>query len=110
MEFILAIGANVFPESILKVYGHPLVTKHALYLSMVSSALYLMVDSHLYPTKHFPLGKLEIYQIWFLFSAFISLFIARFHLGSGRASSTFFKIEFVANWFVKAFYLLFILS
>jgi len=48
----------------------------ALCLSMVSSTLYLILKTHLYPVGFFPLGRSMKHQVSFSSTALISLLMA----------------------------------
>jgi hypothetical protein len=45
------------------VYVYPLATSLALYLFIVSSALYFIVNTHLHPTVFFPFGNVVSSQV-----------------------------------------------
>ena len=76
------------------LYVYSLATSCNLYLSIKPSTLYFIEKIRLHPTSSFSLSKSTISRVSFFFRTFASSSIAFFHLGSTRASSTFFGIAF----------------
>jgi len=69
---------------------------------MDPSVLYLIENTHLHPIVFFPLGSGINLHVLFFYKASISSCMACAHLGSTKASSTFFGIWQENNVFVKA--------
>src|SRR6267142_3259057 len=63
---------------------NPLVTRRALYLSMLLSAFLLSLKTHLHPTTFFPCGCRTVVQVLACLSKPISRSIASFHLGQSE--------------------------
>lgn len=72
-------------------------TNLALNLSILPHESSFMVYIHLHLIVFFPLRSLTNSHVWFCCNAFISSFIACFHLSSFTASCTLFCIETVVN-------------
>ena len=65
---------------------NPLVTNRAFHLSILSSALYLMINNHLQPIGFLPCGSSVILQVLFFSNVFISTLTTFDHFGLFHAS------------------------
>ena len=77
----------------------------ALYLTIVSSDIYLTINTHLQPTGHFPFYKSTKSHVSLLFKALISSRTAVFHFG---IFGGFFKVSWHFN--VRDFFCLYLES
>lgn len=102
--FIFATSANISWLSTPNVGVCLLATNLALYQSMVTSGLCLMVNIHLQPTSIFPFCKDTIFHIWFFCKISNSTCTVFAHFGSFKASPTCVKICIPTLWFTIAWY------